>query len=897
MSGHSGFQPIGQSLPSVIPQPPVGDVRGPGQAPQSQPPAVSGGDDPAQDYNVREDAAKALSRKLDTMLLQAAKLSTRTVDDASLKSAMDAAHLGKADRKDLADAAKKAQKAMKAVSEFSGRQIAAALVAGKDGFLDWKEGSPVAKAILAAIDAQAELSIRLTDLANSLADSPDAADGDAFEALSELALQCDRRQSEIFNLAMDLADAVRKGGDDPALAARLDARLSALLPGQAVLMHGNLDVIDKLKAQLQPLADRLEAFAARPAASITSAEFTAYSVAVKDASAAISRARKEGFPAPGGGRFRPDRAFMASLDALARFAEGKLENVRKTVGEARLRDFANRVIGLPENIPIFDPENLAGLGQYAPALVKIVKLRQQLRDACLQYVDNPTKEMEAKIVDLLSSYSGIDTEGLKEKVDYLRSRLKGMSTADWAEATRFLRPKLRTLRTQIVHFGQMVRRVNARLTPEQFLSTDSARALLEGRLDFSTLVEARIHGMSDADVDPSLDDSRLASSETLGSGNSSTVSLVTYRDGSQYVFKPEASGRQMMEGFKLSKDYRPEQQVAQLNLATQSVASALGLGDAVPRCTVGAHKGDYGLFMEKVPGQDGTDFAKKAPSAPDCLGASEIRRLPSEQYGKVLGGILRGLNRLEWLDRITGQGDRHSHNYLIEVRKDLTVSVKGIDNDQSFPAYRAGLTTFVLDAKMAASFKKHCKEVVDKCPKRLQAAVRARIKADPGVVRNPDGTITLDTSKFQAGELFYAAKATIGMHGCTLPDFIDEDLYAQLLELKVGEKRDALLSDLARRLPAAALDSARKRLDEAIAHAEKLAGEGKVVRNDDFSRQDVQKRLLRRELDAPSNPVKPVNGKSPFSSESEIVAQATRQTRSLFFRDLFRSLEKKGWFA
>ncbi len=81
---------------------------------------------PAQDYKVREDAAKALTRKLDTMLLQAAKLSTRTVDDASLKSAMDAAHLGKADRKDLAGAAKKAMKAMKAVSEGARHSTTAA---------------------------------------------------------------------------------------------------------------------------------------------------------------------------------------------------------------------------------------------------------------------------------------------------------------------------------------------------------------------------------------------------------------------------------------------------------------------------------------------------------------------------------------------------------------------------------------------------------------------------------------------------------------------------------------------------------------------------------------------------------------------------------------------------
>ncbi len=88
-----------------------------------------------------------------------------------------------------------------------------------------------------------------------------------------------------------------------------------------------------------------------------------------------------------------------------------------------------------------------------------------------------------------------------------------------------------------------------------------------------------------------------------------------------------------------------------------------------------------------------------------------------------------------------------------------------------------------------------------------------------------------------------------------------------------------------------------RRHDEAIAHAEKLAGEGKVVRNEDFSRKDVQKSLLQRELEAPSSPIERVNGKSPFHSESDIVKKAARQTRSLFFRDLFEPLEKKGWFS
>ena len=134
------------------------------------------------------------------------------------------------------------------------------------------------------------------------------------------------------------------------------------------------------------------------------------------------------------------------------------------------------------------------------------------------------------------------------------------------------------------------------------------------------------------------------------------------------------------------------------------------------------------------------------------------------------------------------------------------------------------------------------------------------------------------------------------MHGCTLPEFIDEDLYAHLLDLKSGDKRDALLADLAGRLSPDALDAARSRLDAAIAHAENLHAQGKVVRNADFSKRDVQNRLLYRELHAPSNPVKPVNGYK-LSSSTDIVRKSRRQVRSLFVRDLFGSIAKKGWFA
>ena len=58
----------------------------------------------------------------------------------------------------------------------------------------------------------------------------------------------------------------------------------------------------------------------------------------------------------------------------------------------------------------------------------------------------------------------------------------------------------------------------------------------------------------------------------------------------------------------------------------------------------------------------------------------------------------------------------------------------------------------------------------------------------------------------------------------------------------------------------------------------------------------MQNRILRRELLVSPNPVKPVAGYE-LSPASEIVKKASRQSRSLLFRDLFGFVAKKGWFA
>ena len=143
------------------------------------------------------------------------------------------------------------------------------------------------------------------------------------------------------------------------------------------------------------------------------------------------------------------------------------------------------------------------------------------------------------------------------------------------------------------------------------------------------------------------------------------------------------------------------------------------------------------------------------------------------------------------------------------------------------------------------------------------------------------------------------------MHGLALPNFIDEDLYRELMALRTGERREVYLADLAKRLPPAAVDSARRRLDQAIDHAIKLGAEYKVVKNGDFEDRAVQKRLLEPEINA-ENPVKSVGDfqlpmeqptGSKEMSKRQVVRLANRQVKSFFMRDFYGKVTKPDWFA
>ena len=147
---------------------------------------------------------------------------------------------------------------------------------------------------------------------------------------------------------------------------------------------------ENVQAKLQPLADRLESFAARPNASLSSAEFTKYAVELKDACDVVSHAAANGFPSSDGkSRVMPDSDFLAALAKIADAAKAALENARKRIGEAYLRNFIDHSLGIRKELTILAPGNMWAVKKQSSLLAVAVELRRELGKAALEYMADP----------------------------------------------------------------------------------------------------------------------------------------------------------------------------------------------------------------------------------------------------------------------------------------------------------------------------------------------------------------------------------------------------------------------------------------------------------------------------------------------------------------------------
>ena len=925
MSGHGRFSVIGGGnrplpieLPKVEDLKPGGDTLGALNVDgvRKDGPAVA---------DTRLDQANRVSAKLDTMLLKAAKTVVKPVDAEALKATT--AELPKATRKAIDKAAAKAEEAFRTISKLSGRQIAAAMAKNGDGCFEWDGRNPAGKAIKAALDALAALSEKLVKAINELPkDAPAAVQA----ALDEAVLRNDRRASEIQTLFCDFADMAEKAFDDPANVERLGKTLASFLPAQSMKMHDSAKIAADFRVSLAPLARRIDELAAGKERQLSNGEAASIRRQIDEAANALAKAERD--HAAKGAPLDAD-LFGAAKDVLAKF-KARLADVKRNVAVEALRNYTIKTFLQPP-LAILHPKFAPLFKMLFPALGAVVETQRRLLDAALAFVDNPTAENKAKMDALAAaiagggdpardelkklvggaSKGGYDLGELTSEQLYLLSRELSEEDQDrctvplcnafraalrsymaalkqTGRAVKIAYGGLKGVATQTVHLAAMRKTVDDR-ADAQFLTGKTLDAAFEGRLAVTTLVETRLNGLPDDDADPALDDSNADSSKALGSGAVNTVYEVRYKDGSTYIFKPEAPGRQALASLQLSKGaYQDNQLVAQLNMATQRTADAFGLGDVMTKTSVGAHGGQFGLFMEKAPGVEAELFGKRIQPAPGCLTAGQIRDLDDAQYAKVVGGLMRKANRLEWFDLITGQGDRHGKNYLVEVGKDGSVSLKGIDNDACFGKFMIGPGLFRLQGKHANDFKtllKNANLVYDPGKK----AGTSRFDTDPGIKQSEDGTILVDVSKIKSRELFHCLAKATGCHSLRLPDHIDKELYDKLIAMESGKAREDYIADLRARLSEDQVQVAIQRLDGAIKHAKALNDKGCVVSTADWERRDVQRKVAGR----PPRPVPPYAGTNKgFAQYAKETQKSIRRTVCLFRRDLLGAIAKPGWF-
>ncbi|CAM3565887.1 hypothetical protein [Parendozoicomonas haliclonae] len=178
----------------------------------------------------------------------------------------------------------------------------------------------------------------------------------------------------------------------------------------------------------------------------------------------------------------------------------------------------------------------------------------------------------------------------------------------------------------------------------------------------------RLSKLNDQQLDPKSPPTKL------GSGGINTVYHMNYLtpegDKVVRVFKPIATRDDTRWSEIVGEDryLNPDCPFFTMrNMAAEKTSTALGFVDLVPDIEFVEHKQQMGLVMTMASGLTGYDAVKQ----------NKIHTMDRDLYWQMCSE----LNRLEWLDALCAQPDRHTCNYMIDPE---TGQVIGIDNDVGF---------------------------------------------------------------------------------------------------------------------------------------------------------------------------------------------------------------------
>ncbi len=282
-----------------------------------------------------------------------------------------------------------------------------------------------------------------------------------------------------------------------------------------------------------------------------------------------------------------DHSLFESARGVLMDLTQRLNDIRREVAMASMRTFIDKTFMAPD-LPILQDKFRPLVKKMFPALASAIDTQRLLREAALEFLekhnDATLRKMNTLARELASLSSAVENE-LKsiEKQEYkgqpifnlvyeerpdTRDLVNSLSRKDRNACTPELVKEFRQAvlsfvadnveaefgalkvayggifgaSTQTAHLVQMFRNA-AGHDPSKFLTNKTLAAVFEGRAAVTTVVETRLAGLPDEDADPALDSANAVSSKPLGSGQVNTVYQISYKDGSTYIFKPEAPGR------------------------------------------------------------------------------------------------------------------------------------------------------------------------------------------------------------------------------------------------------------------------------------------------------------------------------------------------------------------
>ena len=799
--------------------------------------------DVAQPNQQPAGTAKSILKQLDVLMLNAARRSV--VTDMGRKVTSERQLLldwgVPAERVDRIESlAKDATEKLQALDQFTGRQIAEAVlektnpytyeVDGEQKTFSRKElvlsDAPATKAVREALDAQKAFSAELYKLNKALSRS--GVDGALLDRLFEVQFQCDRRETEINSIVLRMHElkeqaAVKGAAADPRTLELLDAKFMDLMPREALMMHGTADSLklmqESLGKKLRPLAEKLDSFAARGNATLSRKDMEELQSSITSMKTAVEKVRQNGIVAGKGKssvKVAVDKSILAEMDKVldevaSKIAEAKtryVENVRR----AFVEDIRRAMLPEPSGQPVVEGED-ANFKDYRDAVGDLIKA----------FSDNANGTLHgAQFENALDNFDMMiqmyDFEGGKvfERNGYDTATAKKMELAS---------SQFRLLVTQ---YREMMASTNSFLgANDGTMTAIDVRRMFLGEIDISSVVEACARGFKAGDATGEVFDANIADGKFLGRGAAGSAYLLTTKDGSEFVFKPELEGRiGLSQQAAAHNAYADSQSAANLNFATQETARTFGCEDIVVKYSVGSYKGQFGMLMEKAPGVSGADFKQKK--------TVEVQD-PGER-ARIKGQIARKLNRLQWLDVITGQGDRSPENYFLHIDEAThEVTLKAIDNEASFVNNRIGVQKYKFTGQHAHDFMDNLTNVCSTIHEDDEEGVEFQRCFDSKAVKDEeDQVVTIDLAEAgESREIALALTMTVGAQSVALPDVIDEEMYNKLMELAANDDAKAeYFATIAPRLSPEALDAAKLRLEDVIAHARKLHDDGKVIKED-----------------------------------------------------------------